>query len=342
MFDFISNHSCNVERVLIGGGAFFDAFVIITTLVLLFVLYRVKKVYIYHYFAVMIGVFIFELFTSPLWNNPHLGQYAYIYQDISWILTFGWSTLILSVVLLVDTLFKKYSDVKRFILYLVGMAILGFLAEAMVVSLGVRTYSPEVANILLGPNLWGAPIEALYYIPVFSALVIGFYKYWATILDKVNVVPQKNNHWVRSLIISIVVVFIFELMVEPMAINSSLPSWSYIYRDISIIMTGIWILVIWLTVKLVDTFFIHYSLKQKFWLYIVIGGAISIILESFYVANGFRAYSETVVNNFIGWNTPLTNLPIEIVFAMPLYVALMIATIHYWESITNKINKPKV
>src|SRR5690606_19329764 len=33
------------------------------------------------------GVFLFELFTSPMWNNEHLGAWAYVYCDVSWILT---------------------------------------------------------------------------------------------------------------------------------------------------------------------------------------------------------------------------------------------------------------
>src|SRR6266550_743159 len=40
------------------------------------------------------GVFLFELFTSPMWHNEHLGRWAYVYCDVSWVLTLGWTTLL--------------------------------------------------------------------------------------------------------------------------------------------------------------------------------------------------------------------------------------------------------
>jgi hypothetical protein len=64
-------------------------------------------------------------------------------------------------------------------------------------------------------------------------------------------------------------------------------------------------------------------------MYIVVSGTISFLLESWYVANGFREYSPSAVKAFAGINTYFTNLPLEIIFAMPMYMALMIAFIKY-------------
>jgi hypothetical protein len=60
---------------------------------------------------------------------------------------------------------------------MVGMSVFGFIAEALVLKLGLRTYTPETEAVLSGYTFLGTPIEALYYIPVFSGLIIGFYKY---------------------------------------------------------------------------------------------------------------------------------------------------------------------
>ena len=68
-------------------------------------------------------------------------------------------------------------------------------------------------------------------------------------------------------------------------------------------------------------------------MYVVVSGTISFLLESWYVANGYREYSQSAVEAFAGIKTYFTNLPIEILFAMPMYMALMIATIKYWEII---------
>lgn len=336
MLEFALNHVCYVERGLAGYALYFDLFVIVATALFLYFFSHINKKYLHHYFSVMMGVLIFEMFTSPMWNNPHFGKLAYVYQDVSWVLAIGWTTLILSVVLLVDTLFAQYRESIRFFLYMLGMAVFGFVAEAVVVNFGLRTYSEEVLAVLWGPRIWNVPVEVFYYIPVFTALIIGFYKYWASVLDNAAVIPERKVRWVRSFGLTAVAVILFELMVEPMAINSNLPEWSYIYNDISILMTGGWIFVIWLATKLVDKYFVQLNLKQRFGLYMLTGGLLSVFIEGFYVANGFRSYSESAIRDFVGLHTPLTNLPIEILFAMPMYVALMIGFLRYWEFILSK------
>ena len=337
MFDKIFIPTCDCSyRVASNAGLFFDGFVVLATVVLLIILAKTHKRFLYHYFAVMVGVSIFEVFTSPLWNNPHFGSYAYYYRDVSWVLTLGWTTLILSVMLLVDTLFKKATEVKKFFLYLLGMSLFGFLAESTVVFLGLRTYSDEVLNTLWGPRVWSVPVEAFYYIPLFSALIIGFYKYWVQVIEKIALVPEKKIKWTRSLFISVITVFMFELMVEPMVINTNLPEWSYVYKDISIIMTGVWVLMIWLSVKLVDKYFLHLDLKKRFGLYVLVGSVLAIPLEYWYMGNGFRVYGDSAMRDFIGYTVPMTNLPLEILFAMPMYFALMMAFIRYWEFILDK------
>jgi hypothetical protein len=60
---------------------------------------------------------------------------------------------------------------------MIGMSVIGFIAETLVLKLGLRTYAPETLEAMSGYKIFGTPIEALYYIPVFSALIIGFYKY---------------------------------------------------------------------------------------------------------------------------------------------------------------------
>jgi hypothetical protein len=327
--------TCNVEKAATMAGVSFDVFVIVATVILLVILSRMRKNFLVHFSIVALGVFIFEMFTSPMWMNSGLGKFAYIYQDVSWILTIGWSTLILSIVILVDRFFKNTHEWKRFFLYMVGMSLVGFLAELAVVNIGLREYSPEVLGALWGVHIWNVPIEAFYYIPVFSALVIGFYKYWVNVIDQKAVVPVRRKKLLRSFIISIVAVLLFELMIEPMVINANLPEWSYIYRDISLLMTGTWIIIVWLAISIIDKLFAHYDLSARFVLYMILGGVLSVPVEFWFISNGYRVYGQSAVDNFSGVVTPFSQLPIEVIFAIPLYLALMIGFIRYWEIILN-------
>ena len=63
----------------------------------------------------------------------------------------------------------------------------------------------------------------------------------------------------------------------------------------------------------------------------VVGGLIFLPLEAWFIANGFRIYGPSAVENFIGFTTPITNTPIEVALAIPFYLALIISFIRYWE-----------
>lgn len=229
--------------------------------------------------------------------------------------------------------FSNTRESKRFFLYLLLMSVVGFIAEVCVVKMGLRTYSPEVVGALWGPRILSVPIEAFYYIPVFSALVIGFYKYWANVLDEKAVVPERQKKWIRSLGISVVAVLLFELMIEPMVFNANLPSWSYIYHDISLIMTGGWILIVWVAILSIDKYFIHYNLVARFTLYLLVACSLALPLEAWLITHGFRVYGPSTVENFSGYIFPGVGIPVEVFFAIPLYLALVVSFIRYWEII---------
>ena len=126
-----------------------------------------------------IAVLLFEYFTQPLWLNVNLERWAYLYLDVSWIITLGWTTIILVSMAIIDLYFPKDSELERFIFYFIPITIIGIVAETVVLGLGIRQYPPAVLEILSGYKILGrTPIEALYYIPVFMALVISFARYW--------------------------------------------------------------------------------------------------------------------------------------------------------------------
>jgi hypothetical protein len=321
---------CAFDKSATGGIIAFEIFIIAGWIASFFVLARFKDKIWQRYAIMAIGVFIFEFFTSPMWNNYKLGPWAYVYQDVSWILTVGWSALILSTVILVDHFLARLRTWQRFGLYLAVLTILVFIFEVIVVNLGVRSYAPEVQAILLGYFIFNVPVEGFYYIPVFMALVISFYKYWSLVLDDELVAPVKRRRWLASLAISILGVFLFELMIEPMVVNANLPNWSYLYHDISFLMTGLWVVMIWLSLYLVDRLLIHLDLVKRFFIYLGLIGLLVLPVESWFISAGYRLYGPSATANFSGFET-ITGVPVEVAFAVPLYLALVITFIRYWE-----------
>lgn len=184
------------------------------------------------------------LFTAPMRHNRRMGEWAYLYQDVSWILTLGWTALILSVVVITDKLLSNWKEWKRFWVYLAVLTVSVCFLEAIVVNIGIRSYAPEVLASLSGVFMFNVPLEALTTPPSSMSLVISFYKYWCFLIDDQILIPIKRRKWLRGLFITALGVFLFEVMIEPMVSNERLPQWSFIFHDISILLTGLWIIVI--------------------------------------------------------------------------------------------------
>jgi len=329
---------CHFDKTPTISIIFFEFVIFLAVLLSLYFLSKIEKRILLKFLTVAVGIFIFESFTHPLWLNYHLGNWAYMYRDVSWVLTIGWAVLVIVPISLVDKFYGKLEEWKRFMMYLFSITTLGILGETAVVNLGIRSYSPEAMELISSNYIpiLNIPWGALYYVPVFMALVVGFYKYWELIIDKQIVAPVKRVKWLRTLIITALGVLLFEIMIEPMVVNASLPAWSYLYRDVSFLMTGGWILIIWLAVVLVNKFFVHFNLIEKFLAYIAVATIITTPIESWLIISGVRQYGPSASGNFSGFNIIFTNVPLEIAFAIPFYLALIIAFVSYWVFQFNK------
>ncbi len=330
----INPNICNFDKTPTAAIIIFEIAVLLGSAIALFLLSKRKEKIGLRFLIMAIGIFIFELFTAPMWHNFRMGWWAYLYRDVSWILTVGWSAMILTVVLSVDQVLSQWSEWKRFLLYLAILMVFVSGLEILVVNLGIRGYAPEVLESSTGVFIAGVPlVDVLYYTPVFTGLVIGFYKYWSWFIDDVLLVPVKQPKWWRNLLIAVLAVFLFEMMIEPMVNNQNLPQWSYIFRDISILMTGLWIIVVWIVTNLLNRFLLTMNPVVKFLMMLLVTGVLALPLESLFILSGFRVYGPSTIANFTGILTPITKIPVEIAFAIPCYMALVIGFIGYWETL---------
>jgi hypothetical protein len=279
------------------------------------------------------GLFIHQFFTSPMWHNYKLGWWSYIYQDISWISTFAWASMITWTIALVDRRFAGMPNWKRFPLYLAVLAPASLAYEAVLLRLGVSGYSPEVQASISGRTLLGTPLETFVYVPVFMALVVAFTKYWSFYVQRKPVIPLPRRPWLRTLAVTVVSVLLFEITVEPMVENIGFPAWSYIFHDITLLLTGAWVTLTWLAISLVDKYLIHFSLRGKFLAYLAVVFVAVLPAELWLIASGYRVYGPSTVAAFTGLHIPFTTLPVEVAFGIPLYFSLIISFVKYWEII---------
>jgi hypothetical protein len=309
----------------------FEVFVLGGTAGAWLVLRRMVDKFWLRFLVTAVGVSIFEIFTSPMWINERLGPWAYYLHDVSWILMIGWTALILGVVILVDHYLPHWKTIGRFATTIGILLVIVVALEATVVGLGIRSYAPEVLRSTSGILFLGMPIEVLYYAPVFMALVITFYKYWAFVIDDVSMIPVKKRKWLRAIALGFIAVFMFEIMVEPLVENAKLPSWSYVYNDVSLILTGLWVLLIAVGAVVVERYLVHLPIPLRFIVAVMMIGAVALPIESWLIVNGYRVYGPSSVARFSGFTTPISGVASEVAFAIPCYLALIIAFIRFWE-----------
>lgn len=137
------------------------------------------------YCLIFIGVFLFEFSTQLLWQNKGLDWFTYLGPTLNWIITLGWTNIIFFSMLIIDR-FNVSAGLPNFIWCLVLTVLVSLFAEQLVLSMGIRGYGPEITSFLIGNTvpLLTVPVEALYYMPVFIALILGFVGYWEMALVK--------------------------------------------------------------------------------------------------------------------------------------------------------------
>jgi len=158
----------------------FEALVVIVTIAILAIMKSSGQKDVMKKFGLMlIAVFLFQIMSEPMWVNSNLDSWAYLYGNVSWILTFGWASIFFLTFLIVDKGFKKMHEKNKFWLYLLVATIITVPAESLILKLGIRSYATLLSSTFSGLMipLTQVPIEVLFAVPMISALIIPFYKY---------------------------------------------------------------------------------------------------------------------------------------------------------------------
>lgn len=285
-----------------------------------------------HLALIATGMFLVEFFTGPMWKNLHMGPWAYVYSDVSWILTIGWVVLISLSIYVVERVLRVTEPWKRYALFLVVITPVVIVCDGLVRWLGIRESSPETiaaAGEAMFPII-DVPLMGLVYLPVVMTLVYAFYKHWLPAIEP-GAVTTGRLPFLNRLVLTAVAVALFEIVVEPMAANQNFPEWSYVFHDITVIMTGLWIVIVAGSTLLVDRFLPTNDIRLKFAAYLVLVTLIYAPIEAWFLQNGYRVYGPSATADFIGMRTVFLDLPIEVLAAIPLYLTLVICFVRYWD-----------
>ena len=179
------------------------------------------------------------------------------------------------------------------------------------------------------------PAAALYYVPVFMTLVWSFYKHWLPAVEPGATAPRRLPI-LNRLVLTAVAVLLFEIVVEPMATNQNFPEWSYLYHDITVVMTGLWVVIVTVAMIVVDRLMPKVDWRLRFAAYLVLITLIAAPLEAWFLNNGYRIYGPSATADFIGLRTVILGLPIEVFAAIPMYLGLVVSFVRYWDGSTDR------
>src|SRR3989344_9674486 len=101
------------------GVLLFELFVLVLAIFLFS--FMVKKGYqnvTRKFLILFIGILLFEIISEPMWLNTGFDSWAYMFRDITWVLTLGWVTVFMMAIIGVDYFFRGASEKKKFFLYL--------------------------------------------------------------------------------------------------------------------------------------------------------------------------------------------------------------------------------
>jgi hypothetical protein len=80
-----------------------------------------------------------------------------------------------------------------------------------------------------------------------------------------------------------------------------------------------------------DRFLSGRLIPLRFAAAVLLISALALPFEAWFIENGFRIYGSSAAANYTGFTLPLSDVPVEIAFAIPCYMSLIIAFIRYWE-----------
>lgn len=324
---------CSLDRTATSQTIIYQILVVIFVVTTLIVLSKYNKNILKHFFIASVATIIYDFFTAPLKFNLHLGQWGYIYHTVSWVFPLGFATMVILSAFLVDKYFSKSKELVKFAISLSLLVLFSLLVEKfIVVPLGIRSFPPETISAFSSDRikfLWNTPLLEILYLPVYLSLVLAFYKYFSLEVDNKLIVPVKKAKLLRNFFITFIGVLLFELTVGSMVNNKNFPEWSYIFKDITLILTISWTILVWSITHIIDKILINDNIYERFFAYLTVITVLTTPAEAWLMQNGFREYSKTAVENFSGYIIPLMNIPVEVVFGVPFYFALVIGFVKY-------------
>lgn len=158
----------------------FEILILLITLALLLFFQSKNKNSWKVFLITAVGVLLFEYYTQALWFNQNLERWAYLYLDVSWIMTLLWTDVILFSIFVVERVKPKVTEVRKFFMSIGIITLFVLVIEWILIRLNIRGYPQVILDLYESlPRLFGIiPLKELIYVVAFMSLVVAFTRYW--------------------------------------------------------------------------------------------------------------------------------------------------------------------
>lgn len=256
---------------------------------------RNYRFFLWRFFALLFWVLCFESLTWALWINNNLWSYSYIYNDVSWIMTLTWSSMIMLFKFIFDRFCQKWNLLREFLFVIIFSSITGLSLLIYLKNIWVFSYSSEMQQIVSSWfTIFWRPLEALLYFPVFIFTVYSFYKYWELAMYNKNLFKSyKINYWKDLIIGGITIALIWYLMHPLLETNNVLNYLFLLFSLILILIVTNYVINVWRNLHLFIRFLLG-SFVYAIW---------SLIVLQLFLSNKLISFSQSILNTF-AWETP--------------------------------------
>ena len=205
------------SRELTQQALVFEIFAGISLLCIIYYGVKHYRFFFWRFFALALGVFCFEGLTWAMWNNAHLGNLAYIHNDISWVMTLIWTGLIFLNKFLYDATCRSKTLIKEFSYITLGTSMFAWVTLWILKTIGVFSYSTTMDSYASSAgSLFGIPLEAMLYLPVFIFTSYTFYKYWELAMYHRHLFSHYSVSLKKDIVISACTILLIGYLMHPL------------------------------------------------------------------------------------------------------------------------------
>lgn len=311
---------------------YFEIWLLIFLIWILIYWIKNYRFFLWRFLALAFGVFCFEWITWALWINSNLWNYAYIHNDISWVMSITWASIVMFFKFIFDKYCAKWNILREFIFILLNSSIFWLLFLIYLKSIWVFSYSTEMQEILKSwVHFFWIPLEAIIYFPTFIFIVFSFYKYWELAMFNKNLFKNYKITFSKDISIAILSITLIGYLMHTLLITDNFLNYFYLISSfiIVLIITNI-IINIWKDFPLFIRFLAGSTIFTILWT----------IVLNFFVSNKLIILSQSILNTYTLKTIKIPYMSItDVEWAwMLLFSYLLIWMIKYFKVINENKN----